>query len=79
MNIQTKKLELVQLILNTKKPSILQKVEEIFKKEKEADWWEELSEPEHKAIEQGLSEADKGYLIPHQEVMNEIRAKYNID
>ena len=65
MNLQAKKLELVQLILNTEKPVILQKVEELLKKEKTIDWWDELSEAEQHAIEKGLEEADRGELIPH--------------
>ena len=46
MNLQAKKLELVQLILNTKKPAVLEKVEALFKKEKGTDWWYEISEAE---------------------------------
>lgn len=79
MNLQTKKLELVQLILNTEKPSVLAKVEAVFKKEKGADWWDEISEAEKEAIEKGIAEADSGQLIPHAEVMKEARAKYKRD
>ena len=71
--------ELVQLILNTEKPSILTKVEAILKKEKASDWWDEISPEEKKAIEKGLAEADRGELIPHEEVMKEVRAKYHLD
>ena len=78
MNLQAKKLELVQLIINTRKPLTLKKVEEVLKKEKETDWWDELSEAERQSIEQGLAEADRGELIPHEEVMKEIKAKYNL-
>jgi len=38
MNLQEKKLELVQLILNTEKPSVLKKVEAVLKKGKDMDW-----------------------------------------
>lgn len=79
MNIQAKKLELVQLILNTEKPSILKKVESVLKKEKITDWWDEISEAEKKAIEKGIAEADSGKLIPHSEVMKEVKAKYKFD
>ena len=78
MNLQAKKLEIVQLILNIKKPSVLKKVEEVLKKEKPADWWDEISETEKKAIEKGLAEADRGELIPHEEVMKEVKVKYNL-
>lgn len=78
MNLQAKKLEIVQLILNTEKPAILKKVEDVLKKEKGTDWWDEISEEERKSIEQGLAEADRGELIPHEEVMREVKAKYNL-
>jgi len=79
MNLQAKKLELVQMILNTEKPTVLAKVEAVFKKEKGADWWDEISEDERSAIEESLAEADRGELIPHEEVMKEVRAKYKLD
>jgi predicted transcriptional regulator len=79
MNLQAKKLELVQMILNTEKPSVLAKVEAVFKKEKGADWWDELGEDQKAELEESLAEADRGELIPHEEVMKEVRAKYNLD
>ena len=77
MNLQAKKLELVQLIINTEKPSILQKVEDVFKKK--VDWWDEISEDERKSIEKGLAEADRGELIPHEQVMKELKSRYKLD
>jgi predicted transcriptional regulator len=78
MNIQSKKLELVQLILNTEKPAILDKIEDILKKEKSSDWWDEIGEDERKSIERGISEADNGELVPHKEVMKQMKAKYKL-
>lgn len=76
MNLQAKKLELVQLIISTEKPSILQKVEDVFKKK--TDWWDEISEEERQSIEKGLAEADRGELIPHEQVMKELKARYKL-
>lgn len=78
MNLQAKKLELVQLIINTKKPLTLKKVEEVLKMEKESDWWNEISDAERQSIEKGLAEADRGELIAHEDVMKEIKAKYKL-
>lgn len=78
MNIQSKKLELVQLILNTEKPGILEKIEDILKKGKSSDWWDDISDGERKSIERGISEADNGELIPHKEVMRQMKAKYKL-
>lgn len=79
MNLQEKKLELVQLILNTEKPSVLKKVEAVLKKENDLDWWDGISEEEKKAIEKGIAEADRGELISHSVVMDEVSARYNLD
>jgi predicted transcriptional regulator len=68
----------VQLILNTSKPLTLKKVEEVLKNEKESDWWNEISDSERQSIEKGLAEADEGKLIPHEQVMKEVKAKYNL-
>lgn len=67
------------MILNTEKPSVLAKVEAVFKKEKGADWWDELGEDLKAELDESLAEADRGELIPHEEVMKEVRAKYNLD
>jgi len=79
MNLQEKKLDLIQRILDTEEPSVLAKVEAVFKKEKGVDWWDEIGEAERNAIKEGLAEADRGELISHEEVMKEVRAKYNLD
>lgn len=36
------------------------------------DWWDEISAEERAEIEEGLSQADRGETVPHEEVM----AKY---
>lgn len=57
MNLKAKKLELVQLILNTDKPALLEKVEAVFKNEKDKD-----------AIKLGQRQLEKGEGITHEEV-----------
>jgi len=79
MNLEAKKLELVKLILNTEKKSVLAKVEAVLKMEKDSDWWDEISEAEKEEIEKGIAEADSGQLIPNDEIMKEVREKYNLD
>jgi predicted transcriptional regulator len=79
MNLQAKKLEIVQLIINTEKPALLKVVEDILKRGQHVDWWDKIGEDEKRAIEQGLAEADRGELIPHETVMQELKAKYNLN
>ena len=40
------------------------------------DFWDELPIRIRKDIETAIVEADKGELIPHEEVMKEMRVKY---
>ena len=39
--------------------------------------WDRLSEGEQSAIEQGLSQLDRGKGLSHQHVMSEFRKKYS--
>lgn len=67
MNIETTKLELMQLLLQTQKESVLKKIRSIF--EEELDWWEEMSEEEKQQIETGIKQLDKGENLEHNKVM----------
>jgi predicted transcriptional regulator len=78
MNLQARKLELVQMILNTDRPNLLEKVSQILQQEQEADWWDDLPVSVQQAIEAGSKEADRGETTPHEEVMKEVRSRYGI-
>jgi len=68
MDIEATKLELMQLILNTKKESILKKIKKIYQEES-SDWWNEMSSEEQAEIEEGLRQAEAGELVSHENVM----------
>lgn len=68
MNIEVTKLELMQLLLNTKKESVLLRIKQIFEEES-ADWWTTLSTEEQAAITEGLQQAENGEVISHERVM----------
>ena len=70
MNVETTKLELMHLLLQTQKESLLAKIKKIFEEE-EGDWWNEMSKEEQEEIEVGLSEADKGNYIANETVLNQ--------
>jgi len=72
MNIQAEKLELIKMLLNTKKPSVLESFRKIFEKEK-VDFWNTLSEEEKEDIRQGVEELDKGEKYPYDEIMSKHR------
>lgn len=69
MNVETTKLELIRLLLQTQKESLLLKLKTVFDEEKSVDWWDELPLEVQKEIELGLAQADKGDLENHEKVM----------
>ncbi len=68
MNIETTKLELMHLLLQTQKESLLVRLKKVFEEE-QSDWWDEMSAEEKKEIEIGLVQAEKGEFIEHKQVM----------
>ena len=69
MNIQAEKLELIRMLLNTKKPSVLSGIRKIFEKEESSDFWTTLSEEEKEDIRQGIEELDEGEKYPYDKIM----------
>ena len=69
MNIETTKLELMHLLLQTQRESLLTKLKKVFEEE-QIDWFQEMSLEEQKEIETGLKQADNQEFISHKEVMN---------
>ena len=78
MNLQAKKLELVQMILNTDHPSLLDKVSKLLSQEKEADWRDNLPLSVQQSIDESIKQADHEEIIPHEEVMKEVKSKYGL-
>lgn len=68
MNIEATKLELMHLLLQTQKESLLKKIKDVFEEE-QIDWFEDMSKEEQEEIKTGLAQADKGELIDHDVVM----------
>lgn len=68
MNIEATKLELMQLLLQTQKESLLRKIKSLFEEE-EVDWWNEMSENEKEEINSGLAQANKSDYVENETVM----------
>jgi hypothetical protein len=68
MNIEATKLELIHLLLQTQKESLLVKIKKVFDEE-QTDWWGDMDPEEKQEVETGISEADEGMLTLHKKVM----------
>lgn len=76
MDIQALKIDLVQKILNSDQPALLQKVERLFETGEKDDWWEKLPKEIQDSISQGLKDAEEGNVWTHEQVVQETREKY---
>lgn len=65
MNIQEKKLSLIEWLLSLEDEKTLEEIEEL---RSGSDFWDELTEGERKEIDQGLEELDRGEAHDHEEV-----------
>jgi len=59
MDIQSEKLELIKLLLETKDNAIIEAVKNIFKVQKE-DVWKQLSPEQQEEIDLRIQEANRG-------------------
>lgn len=64
INLQNKKIELIQWLSTLNDLSIIEKLMKLRETEKK-EWWDEISDAEKSAIEKGIQDADNGKLNPH--------------
>ena len=69
MNIQTQKISLAKMILETYNPTILESVKNIFLKAKQQDFWETMPEEQKLEIEKGLSQIVSEDTVDYESVM----------
>lgn len=65
LQIQNKKLELIQWLSTIEDLKFLEKISDFITHERKKDWWNEISDAERESIEKGIAQADAGKLNPH--------------
>jgi len=68
MDAQSLKASLLDRIQQIDSLDVLQALSNLLDKQ-EGDWWDELSEAEQADIDASIEEAERGEVIPHEEVM----------
>jgi hypothetical protein len=76
MDIQALKLDLVEKILNTDKPSLLIKINNLLRQESTGDWWDKLPEEVQDSILEGIDDVKEGNVFTHNQVISEAKHKY---
>lgn len=72
MTVAEKKKILAQKLSATTDELILKELEDVFATH-ENDWWNTLPDNIKEGIETSIKQAEAGELIPHEEVMNDIK------
>jgi hypothetical protein len=67
INLQNKKIELIQWLSTLNDVSLIDKLVKLREKEKN-DWWNEILAAEKESIEKGLLDANNGKLTSHSTV-----------
>ncbi len=65
LQIQNKKLELIQWLSTIEDLNFLEKISEFISRENKKDWADLITDTEKQSIEKGIAQADAGKLNPH--------------
>ena len=65
LEIQNKKLELIQWLSTIEDLNFLEKISDLISRENKKDWADQISDTERQSIEKGIAQADAGKLNPH--------------
>ena len=68
MDLQTQKIELAKMLLETEDTSLLEEIKALFIKH-EKDFWEELPVHVKEGIKKSQQQANEGLLTSHDEVI----------
>lgn len=75
MNLETRKINLINWISTLQEENTLNKVEEIQKTT--TDWWDTISKEDKEAINEGLNQLDKGDSLTRKQVERKIQERFN--
>ena len=75
MDIKTLKIDLIHWLTELEDVNTLKQLQAL---KENLDWWENISEEERLAVDEGLAQLDRGEGIPHEQVMKSMREKYNL-
>ncbi|MDX9941722.1 MAG: hypothetical protein RBS53_05820 [Bacteroidales bacterium] len=73
MDLQSAKIEIIRMVLETDNPGILETIRKIFRKEESPDFWLSLSREEQDEILVGFKEIEQGELTDYEELLKKHR------
>jgi hypothetical protein len=76
MNLENRKINLINWLSSIQEEDTLDKVEKIQKEK--ADWWDTIGNEDKKAINEGLDQLDKGEYLTRSQVRSKIKERFNL-
>lgn len=73
----TIKYRIISEIIKSDDEQVLNAVKSLLNIEDSIDFWDEMSEEDRRAIDEGLEQLDKGQYLSHETVRDEIKKKFN--
>jgi len=73
MDIQSEKIELIRMLLDTENPKIIEFIGKILKREKNSDFWEDLSDQQREEIEKASTQIENGEMVDYESFMQKHR------
>jgi len=71
--MQAEKLELIQMLLETKDKDLIKQVKSLFNiHQKGDDFWDEMPDTIKESVERGLRQSEAGEGIPHEKVVKRL-------
>jgi hypothetical protein len=78
MDLQSEKIELVKLLLETESREVINEIKAVFKKQGN-DFYDELPQHIKDDIDAGIKDIEEGKVYDHKWVMQEARTKYGLN
>jgi len=78
MDLQSEKIELVKLLLETESREIINEIKAVFKKQGN-DFYDDLPQNVKDDIEAGLKDVEEGNVYDHNWVMQDVKTKYGLN
>lgn len=75
MDLNTKKLDLINWLINLKDEAVIEQLNKI-KQHGSLESYEDLPQAAKESIERGLKDIEEGRVFSHEEVMQRLKGKY---
>lgn len=78
MNLESRKYKFIEKLMKVEEEDVIYKLEAILENSSDNKIWDEIPSHIKQAIDISIEQSERGQVRPHNEVMFDIKKKYNI-